>query len=143
MIEKHHADALAALAVACRPYGAPQWDPVGVTAAIAKVKHLGLADVAMAVIRAASDRDAKTPGVITATNSLHWREKLTEPSTKREPYDPQHTCGVCGFAEADCRARWEGDHEFESVRQSAKRAIPAAKRDHVAEADETRKQRQG
>lgn len=129
MIEKHQADALAALAVACRPYGALKWDPAGVVAAIAKVKHLGLADVAMAVIRAASDRDAKTPGVITATNSLHWREKLSEPRARRTPYDPQHTCGVCGFAEDECRMRWAEDHEFESVKTAAKRAVPAA--EHV------------
>ncbi len=77
-VTKDQAHVLATLAVACRPHGAPNWDAAGVVAAIAKVHHVGLADVAMAVIRAAADRDAKTPGVIAATTSIHWAEKVAE-----------------------------------------------------------------
>ena len=77
-VTKDQAHVLATLAVACRPHGAPNWDAAGVVAAIAKVHHVGLADVAMAVIRAAADRDAKTPGVIAATTSIHWSERITE-----------------------------------------------------------------
>jgi hypothetical protein len=77
-VTKDQAQMLATLAVACRPHGAPHWDAAGVVAAIAKVHHVGLADVMMAVIRAAADRDAKTPGVIAATTSIHWSERVTE-----------------------------------------------------------------
>ena len=50
-VTKAQAASLAELAAACRPHGAPRWDAAGIVAAIGKVKHLSLADVALAVFQ--------------------------------------------------------------------------------------------
>lgn len=95
---------LANLAVACRPHGAPAWHHAGIMAALEKVAHISLADVMAAVARAASDRTAENPGVISATNSLHWREKVADrtPTVAPKRDEQCHTCGrhldscICG-----------------------------------------------
>lgn len=81
-VTKDQAESLTALALACRPHGARHWDGPGILAAIGKVKHLALADVAAAVIRAAADRTVETPGVIANPKSPCWRERIADPSTK-------------------------------------------------------------
>ena len=111
-VTKDQAHMLAALAVACRPYGAPTWDAPGVVAAIAKVGNLALPDVAMACIRAATDPTAKSPAVISATNSQHWREKTQQVSPRNVP--ARHRCNDCGQAEDAPIHR--DDHEFEQHR---------------------------
>ena len=94
-VTKDQAHMLASLAVACRPYGAPHWDAPGVVAVLAKLADRALADVAMALLRAASDAAAQTPGVLTAPASIHWRERLTPQSAPRAPRAGE-SCGVCG-----------------------------------------------
>jgi len=104
-LTKEQGQMLTTLALACRPVGAPRWDAAGVMAAIGKVAHLALADVILAVTRAASDRTAETPGVIAATNSTHWRERVGEsvrPSPPKlaeacpsHPAYPATNCGGC------------------------------------------------
>ena len=145
-----------------RPYGAPQWQPAGIRATLAKVAHLDAADVLMAGLRLSQDRSAETPAQIAIPSSECWREKVSDRVHVHKPYVREHTCGVCGLAESDCRLRWEGDHEFErmgSIQQLPKEEAvevvtelknhvqPLGKRpverDHVAEAAEIRKQRQG
>ena len=84
-VTKDQAHMLAALAIAARPYGAPTWDAPGVVAAIGKVSNLLLADVALAVIRAATDATAKTPAVIANTSSQHWREKTQQTAPRPGP----------------------------------------------------------
>lgn len=84
-VSKEQAQMIANLAIAARPTGAPRWDAPGVVAVLAKVSQLPLADVVCAVMRAASDRTAETPGVIAATTSLHWREKVAERATLTPP----------------------------------------------------------
>ena len=111
-VTRDQAQMLASLAVDCRPNRAPTWDPAGVLENIGKVRHLDLAEVALAVIRAAADREARTPGVIPATNGSHWQEQLKPP-----PFQPDSTwnhlrCSACGLHEADCRVRWSGDHDY-------------------------------
>lgn len=71
-VTKDQAQMLTALAVACRPNGARRWDSAGVMAALEKVRDRNLASVILATIRAASDRDVETPGVI-PTNGTHWQ----------------------------------------------------------------------
>jgi hypothetical protein len=107
---------IAALAVACRPHGAPRWDAPGVVANIAKIKERSLADVAMAVLRAANDRNAKSPGVIPTTGP-HWSERLTEPSTREPKLDPGERCTACGKAEGHRIHTFDHDHEFAHVRE--------------------------
>lgn len=107
-VTKDQAHMLAALAIACRPYGAPTWDAPGVVAAVGKVSNLHLPDVAMAVIRAATDATAKTPAVISATSSTHWAEKTqqTRPSNPR----PADACGICGKGDGPSHPQ---DHRWE------------------------------
>lgn len=107
-VTKDQAQMLATLACAMRPYGARQWDPPGVLAAIAKVADRNLASVTMAVTRAATDRTAVSPGVIYARDSIHWAERLTDPTppTNHGPW-----CTHCGQAEPAPIHR-SGDHAF-------------------------------
>jgi hypothetical protein len=129
-VSKDQATMLAAIAVACRPKGAPKWDAPGVVAAIGRVANLHLADVVHATIRAAEDASANTPGVIAATNSVHWRERVIGRPVAVEPFDPAATCGVCGQLAHRCRANPHNGHEFESVvearRNQARASIRAA-----------------
>lgn len=92
-LDKDDARMLCALAVKCRPHGAPRWDPPGIMAALEKVRGLALPDVMAAVARAASDKDARTPGVIAATSSHHWREKVA-PSLAAFPAKAGSDCRV-------------------------------------------------
>jgi hypothetical protein len=118
-VSREQAQMLATLAVSCRPNGAPHWDAPGVMAAIGKVKDRTLADVVLAVIRAADDREAKTPGVISAPGSSHWKERGTRTRTA-EPYDRGGTCHTCSLPHAKCRALWADDHDYVSVHEYAK-----------------------
>ena len=95
---------LATLAIACRPHRAPTWDAAGVVAAIAKVRDRSLPDVVLAVIRAAADHEAKTPGVIPSAGN-HWAEQL-----KPQPWQPERIpaaerCSVCSKSRTDCEAK--------------------------------------
>lgn len=118
-VTQQQAQMLATLAVASRPTGAPRWDQAGVMAAIGKVKERSLADVILAVIRAADDREAKTPGVISAAGSTHWQERGIR-TPRREPYDRGGTCATCSLPHEKCRNVWSDDHEYVSVAEYAK-----------------------
>jgi len=122
-VTKDQAHMLAAIAVACRPVGAPRWDEPGVVAAIAKLAHLHLADVTHAAIRAAEDSTAKTPGVITATTSIHWRDRNPDRPKERPSYTPDNTCGTCGRTEVACRANQQGGHDFEPITELKRKAL--------------------
>lgn len=123
MIDKQHAQMLAALACAARPRGASKWDPAGVVAAISHVRHLPLAEVGIATLRAASDPTLKTPGAIGNTTTSCWR---SEPSTTlaRPAYDPFTTCGICGRSRHDCERNPYGDHDFESQTDAIRNRVP-------------------
>lgn len=87
--------AIAFIARSCRPPGARPWDEVGILANLAKVAERPLADVTLATIRAASDPNANTPGVI-PTAGPHWDEgsyKPTPPAAEQVPR--QDRCSVC------------------------------------------------
>lgn len=115
MIEKQHAQMLAALACAARPARAPRWDAPGVMAAIAHVRHLPLHEVAIATFRAAADASLTTPGAIGNTTTSCWRAPGIEAAaTSREPYDQSSTCGICGKTRERCEANPHGGHAFES-----------------------------
>jgi hypothetical protein len=112
-ITKAQAEALTSLAVACRPTGARHWDAAGVMAAIAKVRHLSLADVALAVIRAADDRTLDTPGPISNPKAHCWRERAVDRPQPTTPYDRSSACGICDKTEASCRANPHSAHDYE------------------------------
>lgn len=147
---------LAGIIAKARPYGAPRWQAAGVRATFAKVANLEATDVLMAALRLSQDRSAETPAQIAITSSECWREKVGDQVHIHKPFQREHTCGICGFSESDCRARWSKDHEFEQMgsippleEAEAVEVVTELKnhlqpmRDHVAEADEIRKQRQG
>jgi hypothetical protein len=117
-VTKDQADMLAALACAARPHGARRWDPIGVTAAIANVQHLDLAEVMATTARAAADRDLHTPGAIGNPAAPCWRHHDTADATvPRDRFDPATTCTSCGLARNACESRRvEGDdHVFVPV----------------------------
>lgn len=119
-ITKDQAQMIATLAVAARPHGARRWDHTGVMAALAKVADRNLAAVTMATIRAASDRDVDTPGVI-PTNGSHWTESAAVTTFVPQKFDRAGCCSVCSMSETACRMRWAGDHEFVAVEVAAAR----------------------
>lgn len=135
-VTREQADRLTAHALDCRPIGAPRWDGPGVFAAIGRVRHLAYPEVAMAVTRAASDPTAETPGVICATDSIHWREKVTPPGSHRparagqdcriHPGEWAESCRACASNRlaGDCEPR---THEGRSTR-AAEHAAEARRR---------------
>lgn len=96
MITREQADLLAALAADIRPNDATRWDKPGIVAALAKLRTAPLADVAMALLRAAADPTARTPACITNTQSPHWAERLTPPGTGVAPPRTRECCRLCG-----------------------------------------------
>lgn len=101
-ITPEQAHQLAPLIAAARPYGARRWDGPGIVAALKRVQHLALADIACAAFRAASDRTMDTPAPIGDTTSTAWRERLVEP-TPTVVRHHRHGCDTCGKPEADCK----------------------------------------
>lgn len=110
---------LAALAIACRPHGAPRWDEQGTVAALGRVSHLALPDVIRAIVSAAEDRTAKTPAVITNLQSPHWRPADPDRQRPHMPYDPAEHCGTCGRP----LAGHQGDHEPVRADRTAAEAV--------------------
>lgn len=115
-VTRDQAQMLTDLARACRPTGASRWDAPGVMAAIAAVKDRQLATVIMAVIRAASDRDVESPGVI-PSNGSHWAESAAVASYIPNVIPPAERCGICNKGREKCaRERVaDDDHVFEAL----------------------------
>jgi len=74
---------------------------VGILAALAKVKHLGLAEVTMAAMRAASDEALHTPAAIGNTKTACWRERTPGPGRSRPP-KREEACLTCGHWLTTC-----------------------------------------
>ena len=91
-ISKDQARMLTALAIACRPVGAPKWDDEGTFRAIGKINTWPIAMVCEHVIAHASDAKAKTPGVI---GSAYKPEKSAGRLTYRPPRR-EESCARCG-----------------------------------------------
>lgn len=95
---------LAALAIECRPHGAPQWDMPGTMTAVRKVQHLELAEVAAACARAGADRTLRTPAAIGDTTSSAWRERFAEHGPTKARICAVHGTQYRGSACPSCRA---------------------------------------
>lgn len=121
-VTREQAQLLTTLAIACRPHRAPTWDQAGVMAEIGKMRDWSLSEVALRVIVAAADREAKTPAVISKQQIPEVKPPLWQPTNKR---DDEHRCTECGLLEHQCRDRQRinGEHEFVSV--AANRAATA------------------
>ena len=135
-VTKPQAEMLATLAVAARPHGARRWDAPGVMAALGKVRNLELAEVLMAVGRAARDRDLETPAAIGNTAAPCWVERPVE------RWEPEKTtavdrCGICGKSRERCEnaPRYaDDDHRLEPDRKIRQGAPMDELRDVVAKA---------
>jgi hypothetical protein len=116
-VSKDHAQMLTTLAVACRPAGARRWDSAGVMAALAKVADRGLAEVVMATVRAASDRNVDSPGVIPSAGS-HWAESASVRTFVPDSAPVGTRCTICGRTEDNHAAVSAGPfgHPFYGVR---------------------------
>lgn len=95
-LTKPQAEALATLAALLRDdlanrTGCPTWNQAGILAQLREVARFPAEDVALAVIRAAVDQGAHTPGVIPSLDGPHWREKLSTAHAPRNPL-PHETC---------------------------------------------------
>lgn len=110
--------ALTFLATACRPTGAKRWDTDGTFANIAKVRERQLAEVVLATIRAASDRDVDSPGVI-PSNGSHWAESASVAVYAPRIIAPENRCGICSKDREHCpRERVaDDDHVFDDGRR--------------------------
>lgn len=121
-VSEQQARAIAFLAAAARPHGARRWDEAGIYANIMKVADRSLATVTIAVMQAAEDRNAQSPGVI-PTAGPHWRAPEQAPAEVRElrpRYDPRKVCHVC----AQPTHQSASDHAFLSI--EAARAVPSS-----------------
>ena len=115
---------LAALACAARPHGARRWDPPGVMAALANVRHLDLAEVTKATMNAAANGALATPGAIGNPSSEVWRTYANPTATTSGGFDRGDTCGVCGKSRHDCERNPHGEHEFEPLDSTYANARP-------------------
>jgi hypothetical protein len=125
MLTDQQIRAIAFLAAAARPHGARRWNEAGIIAAIDKVRSRSLVEVTVAVMRAADDRGADTPGVI-PTAGPHWRSSTDDATEGVLPqrYDPNTTCGICGQPDWRCaQTAAYSDHAFEPVHATAQRRL--------------------
>ena len=104
--------ALAFLTKACRPNGARRWDEAGILVALEKVRDRSLAEVIMATIRAATDRDIDTPAVIPMPGP-HWQAAAVVRTGVTVKTDPANRCGICSESRERCARIWADDHVFE------------------------------
>ena len=79
----------------------PEWDTPGILAAVAKVAHRHPCDVLMAATRAAANPELKNPGAIGNQQSEVWRERVTVPTSPRNP-TPATACHDCGRERDTC-----------------------------------------
>ena len=112
------------------PTPRPAWSEEGIYAALAKCHQLEAHEVALAAIRAAADKTAKTPGVIPARGS-HWNEPDAAPRTPPKLTREQRrakTCAECGAIDG-CNPP---AHEFVPLDQAARNKTRADQ--HIAAA---------
>lgn len=124
-VTRDQADVLAALAVAIRAESRyDRWDKPGIVASIGHVKERSLADVMLAVARAADMPDLDTPGAIGNPTTSCWDERKTD-RQRLEPYDPAISCDTC--SQPEHRHTPTSGHEFISVLDANRRRDNAPK----------------
>ena len=116
-VTDQQARAIAFLAASVRPHGASRWDEGGIYANVMKVADRQLSTVVIAVMQAAEDRGALSPGVIPTTGP-HWRDPGSAPKPATRPWSAAEFCHVCGQAVDAHRA---SDHAPESAGEYARR----------------------
>ena len=108
----------------------PAWSEEGIYAALVKCRDLDPYETALAAIRAANDKNAKTPGII-PTRGSHWNEPdaapRTEPRLTREQRRAR-TCAECGALDG-CNPH---AHQFVPLDHAARNRAAAGQ--HIAAA---------
>jgi hypothetical protein len=120
-VTKDQAQMIATLACASRPTGARQWKHDEVMAEIAKISGRSLPAVICAVTRAAMDRGAQRPAVISSAGS-HWGDTMLATDWVPNAVPRESRCSICSLSEPACRIRWAADHDFKSAAIAAKEA---------------------
>lgn len=123
MIGDQEARALAFLAAKARPYGARRWDEPGILAVLRKLGDRKLGDVALALFRAADDRNANTPNVLLADTSPHWHERDLGWTAPAERWAGP-VCDVCLKPQPACERNPHSGHDF-VPRRGENRRLPA------------------
>jgi hypothetical protein len=123
-VTRDQAQMLATLACDVRPTGARQWTPDKVMAEIEKIRDRSLGTVICAVTRAAMDRNAQRPEVISSPGS-HWADTMIAQAFVPRTSTAAERCTVCSELETACQMRWAHDHVFESAAMAARRAAGA------------------
>lgn len=117
-VTRDQADVLAALAVAIRAENRHgRWDKPGIVAAIGRVKSRSLADVVLAVARAADMPDLDTPGAIGNPTASCWVERKVD-RMPLEPYDPTTACDTC--SQPEHRHGPTSGHDFVSAHDATR-----------------------
>lgn len=106
--------------------GGKAWDDHGIAAAVARVRHLHLADVAQAALAAADEPDLDTPAAIGNTRAPCWSTRKTDRPSTPDPFDRGTTCATCSLPEHRCRSTWSEDHDFVSIHEHGRRAAESA-----------------
>lgn len=120
-VTEQQARAITFLAVAARPHGATRWDEAGVFANVMKCADRELSTVTIAVMQAAQDRNAASPGVI-PTAGPHWRPPVPgQTPTPLNTYDPATCCDICTRRFDRHGVVPASDHEFVSAHDHLRR----------------------
>jgi phage tail protein X len=96
-IDDQELRAISWLACRARPVGARRWDEAKVFTEAAKVRERSLSAVALAVLRAAADRNAERPEVISSAGS-HWGDTIVPGAFVPRAAPTGTRCTVCGKA---------------------------------------------
>lgn len=92
----------------------PDWPASSVATLIRKnLADRPRRDVAVALAWVACETATSTPARVLETGPW-WRAAGVEGTTRREPFDPTTTCGICGQPEHRCNANPHSGHEFVS-----------------------------
>lgn len=132
-VTREQAQMLTALAIACRPHRAPTWDEAGVMAAIGKIHTWQLSEVALRVIVAAADHEARSPAVIVSP-SMRVPD-MKPPKWEPDSTSPHERCSTCDKREQECKSmpRFPGDDHVYVARHvrppavDVRRAVQALK----------------
>ena len=130
-VTDQQARAIAFLACASRPDGAPKWDEAGIYANVLKVRDRNLGSVVIATIQAAEDRNAQSPGVLPSAGP-HWRNPESTPRAPLNTWESDKVCTTCSRVEAKCAANRAAGDDHPFVSRAANAAATARPPEAVA-----------
>ena len=107
----------------------PDWPAASLRTLISKhMLNKPRRDVTVALAWVACESGTATPGRVLEAGPWWRAAGIESGAAAHEPFDRNRACGTCGLAEAACRQRWEGDHEFVTVAEARHRKVRAEDR---------------